>query len=336
MKLFTIVEIPTYPFKIALSNKICFIGSCFSENIGNKFSRIFMDVLINPFGVTYNPISIAKILEIILDKKFFTENYLFEHDGLFHSFMHHSSFSNSNKTLMIENINKGICYANDFLLKTDFMFITFGTSWVYLLKSNSEVVNNCHKLPPDFFERKLLTVNEIFENFTNLLKKLKSLNPKIKIFFTVSPVRHLKDGAIQNQQSKATLILATKEITEKIPECYYFPAYEIVMDELRDYRFFEPNLTHPNNIAVDYIWEIIVDKLFDKSTKETISKLENLRQALEHKLMNPSLKTLNSFLKHLTNSYDDIKKIAPFLNFCEVENKIIEIQLLIKQLQDNL
>ncbi len=322
MELKTLVKFPIYKEKIDYSKKIMFLGSCFTDNIGKKFKDLFFPVIINPFGVIYNPLSVAKSIEILLHNIKFSEKDLFKHNNLWHSFSHHSSFSGTKKEQVIEKINKTINKASSFLKNVDFLFITFGTSWVYELKENSEIVSNCHKLPSKYFNRRLLNINEIIKNSQKFLSEIREFNNNVKIFFTISPVRHLRDGAINNQISKSALILAVNELVEKNSNANYFPSYEIVMDELRDYRFYSDDMTHLNNIAVEYIWEKLFLNLIKPESYEILKKAEKLRKSLNHKIFDKSSADYWKFKESIKKQINELKRENNSIDLSAVETKL--------------
>ncbi len=231
---------------IGLSTPVLLSGSCFSDNIGGKLSELKFPVLLNPFGVLYNPHSIARSIEMIINNECITEKTLVKQNNLWHSLSFHGSFSKLNPAETAANCNNAIKKANDFLGKANFLIVTFGTAWLYRYKQTGEIVANCHKIPHKNFTRERLTISEITEHWKTLLTKLLDFNPNLKIIFTVSPVRHLKDGAHGNQLSKATLLLAIENIIKLLPgeQIEYFPSYEIINDDLRDYRFYDSDMLH--------------------------------------------------------------------------------------------
>ena len=251
----TAVNIPGFRFKTGYNHLNLFIGSCFTENIGAKMAELKYPVDINPFGILYNPASVAEGIKILMDGLSFTEADLFQQEGLWHSLWHHSRFSGTSIEETLEKINGRIRSSSEYLKNADFLFITFGTAWIYRFKNSGQIVSNCHKLPEGDFVRARLSVEEISDEYRMLCDKLNAFNPSLKIVFTVSPVRHWRDGATENQRSKAILHLAVERIVqENSGFCSYFPAYELVMDELRDYRFYSPDMIHISDIAVDFIW----------------------------------------------------------------------------------
>ena len=233
------------------------MGSCFSENIGQKMIDLKYRVDMNPFGILYNPESIANSLKFLLDQQPFTEYDLFQDQGLWNSFYHHSRFSDVDKDVVLNNINRRLTESHEFLKKADLLVITFGTAWAYELVNTGQVVSNCHKVAASFFNRVRLTRHEISVAYRHLLEELWSFNPNLKVIFTISPIRHWKDGAVENQVSKSTLILAVDHLKNDFADrgLSYFPSYELMMDELRDYRFYAEDMIHPSETATDYIWD---------------------------------------------------------------------------------
>ena len=316
----TVLKIPENKNKILYSDKIMLIGSCFTDNIGKYFSNFLFDVEINSFGVLYNPMSIKNSLEILIQNKTFTEDNIEQFNNLWFSFYHHSSFSDSNKNICLKNINQKINIASKFLKETKYLFITFGTSWIFEWKETGDTVSNCHKIPAKNFNRKLLTVNQIVENYKILNKKLLQFNPKIKIIFTVSPIRHLKDGAISNQLSKSTLIVAIHQLKNIFNNVSYFPSYEIIMDDLRDYRFYKPNMTHINNIGVEYIWDKFKETYLSVETIKYFKDIEKINKSLNHKPKAPNSDEYKNFIKKNIAKLEKLKQQNKFIKL----NKLFE------------
>ena len=292
----TEIQIPPFDFQISHQDKMMMIGSCFAENIYEKMDGDGFQVHANPSGILYNPASIAKNIQPIIEAKKYTISDLFEYQGLYHSFDHHGKFSDKSSENCLEKINRDIEQAGVCLQNATILVITFGTAFAYTLKETGAVVSNCHKLPEKNFIRKRLSVNEIAEDWRKLINLLQQYNPKIKIIFTVSPIRHWKDGAHENQLSKSTLLLAVDELVKRYSHCYYFPAYEIVMDELRDYRFYANDMLHPSDLAIDYIWEKFSLAFFEKKTLALIDEWAKIQQALKHKPFNPDSEQYKDFI----------------------------------------
>lgn len=322
MNLITPVEIPSYAQKIDYSKFLMFVGSCFTENIGNRFKQIFFKTLINPFGIIYNPSSVKEGLDLLLKKRVFTEADLFFFNEQWHSFSHHGVFSGAEKNTVLKSMNDNLLYAHDFLKTTDFLFITFGTAWIYELIKSGSVVSNCHKLPSGEFSRRLLSVDEIVQSYELVLNRLKVFNPKINIFLTISPVRHLKDGAMGNQISKSTLVLAVNKLVNMFNFVDYFPAYEIVLDELRDYRFYAGDMTHLNSSAVDYIWEKIEESFFSKKILDELKLAKKLHKNIRHRIVNKQSKEALVFKDKIKMQINELKQRHDLIDLSAAEKYI--------------
>ncbi len=310
---FTKIKIEKSDFTIQHQNKIITIGSCFSDNMGQKLKQSYFDVSTNPFGVLYNPISVKNGIELLLDNKSFGEKDLFFYNHKWHSFSHSSHFSYENKKECLENINSKLKVGQEHFQNSDFLFITFGTAWVFEEKKSERIVANCHKLPSDNFRRYRLKVEDIVVSYKDLIERILIKNPNLKIIFTVSPIRHWKDGANENTLSKSTLHLAINELLTIFSSVSYFPAYEIVMDELRDYRFYSSDMIHPNEVAVDYLWERFSEVYFTKKTDEVKKELEKFCKITQHKISNCKTKENIEFLKNREKRREILLLKYPFL-----------------------
>lgn len=300
MELYTTIKIPKPPFRFSWQERILLLGSCFAENIGAKLAENKFNVDINPFGTLYNPASIAAALRMLLHPERFTANDLFRHEGVYHSFTHHSRFSSTSETECLEKINDRLFASAQEIRKTGYMVITLGTAYVYRLKSSGQVVANCHKLPEKMFDRSMLSVAEIVSEWKELLLSLWEQCPDLKILFTVSPIRHWKDGAHGNQLSKATLLLAADTLQTAYPErIAYFPAYEIMMDELRDYRFYATDMLHPSELAVDYIWQRLQKISYPMKRKAFLKNGQRSKRLLIIARFNPKVKPINASSRKL-------------------------------------
>lgn len=293
----TILEIKKADFTISHSSRILSIGSCFAENIGNRLSSFRFDIDVNPFGIQYNPASIAKGLQILIDRKRFAIDDIFYANDVWSSMMHHSDFSATTSDECLSNINSRIESASARIRNIDFYLITFGTAWIYELLDSGEVVSNCHKLPSNKFHRRRLSVDEIVELYKNLIDKLLHFSPNARFIFSVSPIRHWKDGAHENQISKSTLLLAVEQLREYSPRVSYFPSYELVLDDLRDYRFYDSDMIHPNSVAIEYVWEKLSATYFSASTMELCKRILALVQASQHRPFNANTEAFSKFLK---------------------------------------
>ncbi len=307
MKFRTEIIIEKAAFDLNLNNKILFLGSCFTENIGNKLKINWFETQINPFGIIYNPFSVKKSLDLLIENKPFEISDLINQNGLWHSFSHHSRFSGIDANEVLENINETLHSSAIFLQKADYLFITFGTAWVYFWQQTGSVVSNCHKLDPKHFKREILDVETITSELSQTFDFLHQFNHSLKIIFTVSPVRHWKDGANGNQLSKATLFLAIEQLKKKYPFIFYFPAYEILMDDLRDYRFYADDLLHPNPLAINYIYEKFSQHYFNAQTQNLLKQIESIERAKAHKPFNLETEEYEAFRLQLQYKEENLK-----------------------------
>uniref|UniRef100_UPI00404AF7EE GSCFA domain-containing protein n=2 Tax=Fulvivirga sp. TaxID=1931237 RepID=UPI00404AF7EE len=283
--------------KIGLQTPILTIGSCFSDNIASKLSDHKMKVLANPFGTVYNPISIFKLLGNASKKEHPKKSSIVENDGLFAHYDFHSSFSKLNEADLTTAINKAVDDTHEFLKKTDYLIITFGTAFVYELDSTAEVVANCHKVPAKNFTKKLLTQKQVLEAFEEVYQRLMDLKPDLKIILTVSPVRHIKDTLALNSVSKSTLRLTCHTLENQYENVEYFPSYELVMDDLRDYRFYKSDMLHPSAEAEDYIWNKFASTYFNDQTQSFIKEWVKIKVAIDHRPFNPASEKHQQFIK---------------------------------------
>jgi len=322
----TKVNIPKSEFDFGYQHKAVMMGSCFVENIGAKLKSFKYQVDVNPFGVIYNPVSVCSSLRLLMEGREFIEDDLNFHNNLWFSFYHHSKFSNSDLSTCISGINEEIQKSSKELKEADFLFITFGTAWVYELLSSGKIVSNCHKLPAKDFNRYRLNVDEIVSIYKDLLVELFVFNPNVKVVFTVSPIRHWKDGANGNQLSKATLLLAVEQLTELFEQVSYFPSYEIVMDELRDYRFYTEDMLHISDSAVKYIWQRFSDTFQSDTCKQVQKQVEKFILAAKHRPFNVNSDSHQAFIK------SSLSKIHEFLRM----NPTVDMDDVISNLERNL
>lgn len=327
-KFFTEVKIDEMEWRISYRDKLMMMGSCFSEYIGEKFRQVKFQVDLNPFGVIYNPLSVAKSLRRLLVERPYNGEDLFKHQGIWGSFDHHTRFSATSSEEALAKMNFRLEQSRAFLKEATYLFITFGTAWVYELRATGEVVSNCHKFPASDFKRFRLTPGEIVDVYRDLLSALWNFNPGLKIIFTVSPIRHWKDGANGNQLSKSVLLLAADRlITGYGPEhCAYFPSYEIVMDELRDYRFYAPDLLHLNQTAIDHIWEKVGKALIDDDSLRLSGSIMKIVKAKMHRPFNPDSDAYKYFLLNNLNEINELTINFPYINL-EDEKSFFEQKL---------
>lgn len=324
----TVVVVPKFNWETGYSKKNIFIGSCFTENVGNRLVNLNYDIDINPFGILYNPISVANGIRVLLQKKEFKSSDLIQHDGLWHSFYHHGKFSFSDENKSLEAINNQVQFSSEYLENADFLFITFGTAWIYKYKPTGETVSNCHKIPAKQFTRTRLSVEEIVEDYNKLFTEIWKMNPDLKVVFTVSPIRHWKDGAVENQRSKATLLLAIDQIIEKSKgSCAYFPSYEIVMDELRDYRFYTEDMIHISDVAINHIWEKFEATLISGESQEISKEVQKIKAATNHRPFNKFTKEHLGFLQKQLTKLELFEQKYFFVNIgIEKQNFITRIK----------
>lgn len=314
MEFFLPFQIQSFPFEISYKDKVLFIGSCFSEEIGNKMQDLKFNVLQNPNGILYDPESIAAALFSYIDNNPFNEKDIFELNGLWHSWKHHSVFSGTNKKEVLEKINTSRSRAHDFLKEAKFVIITLGTAFHYQLKNNNENVANCHKAPVDFFIKKLLSIEEIKTALLNAISALEIFNPGLEIIFTVSPVKHVRDGVVENTHSKARLIEVSHSVCEQKQNAFYFPSYELITEVLRDYRFYKNDLVHPNEAAINFVFEKFCDSLLDDPSKKIMAEIKKVLSAINHK---PFFKESLEHQKFIAAQLKNISKIEndfPFIN----------------------
>ena len=309
----TKIDIPVPEIRISYEDYIMTLGSCFAENIGNKLKDVYFETDINPFGVLYNPVSIRNSIELLLHKMIFTNEDIFEYNSLWQSFSHSNSFTDISAGECLNKINSRLNSSIDFLQKTQILLITFGTAWVFEEKKSGRVVSNCHKLPAGNFVRRRLTVDEIVTDYNELITRLQSVYSRINIIFSVSPIRHWKDGAHENNISKSILIMAIDELQKQHDKVYYFPAYEIQMDELRDYRFYAPDMLHPSEVAVDYIWSRFSETYFTDRTMQLKKRIEQLVADRAHRPFQPDSIEFKKFLLNTEKRKAEILTDFPFL-----------------------
>ena len=319
MNLITPVHISKPSFDINHAQRILMLGSCFVDEMGAKLQADKFHCLVNPFGVLYNPASIAALLLRSISEREYDDQspeILFA-DGLFHSWMHHSQFSSANKKELTDRLNSTLLLVSEWLQQADILIITFGTSYIYRLKDTGMLVSNCHKQPDSLFLRQRLSAYDIADSWKTLLQLLHSVNPKLRVIFTVSPIRHKRDGLHENQLSKAELLLAIDEIlqTSPVQDCsYYFPSYEILLDELRDYRFYATDMVHPSPLAVDYIYEQFQNTLMSKEEQKLSALCREVQAALEHKPFHSEAEAYQQFIQQTIQKINYIKQRCPDIN----------------------
>jgi regulator of sigma D len=319
MKWKTELNLPAIEHSIKLSDSIFTIGSCFAESMGKRFSENKFKSMVNPFGTVYNPISIHHLLKSTIDVMMPPNDEYLVHQDIHYHYQFHSSFSALDNPSLKKKIKESLQAANHFLKTSDYLIITYGSAFVYIQNKLDTVVANCHKMPAASFSKELLTVEAITDSFFHIQRTLKSFNPNLKIILTVSPVRHLKDTIELNSVSKSTLRLACQQLVEKF-DVDYFPAYEIMMDDLRDYRFYKTDRIHPTEEAEQYIWNKFCDKYFNSDTKTFLNDWKEIKTALAHRPSYPTLSSHQIFLKSV------LKKLEGLSDKVDVSKEMNEVR----------
>lgn len=322
----TSISAPSYPFEIDHKDKISSIGSCFAEHMSNFLSNYKYHCFSNPFGIQYDPISIGNSLRFLIDNQQFNSDDLFIHEGKWHSFNHHSRFSHPDQETVLSNINNKIESHGLQLRKSKLLILTFGTAFVFKHKTQHRIVANCHKLPADLFDRFMLRPKTIIESLSTVFEALNTLNPAIQILLTVSPVRHIKDGMIDNQRSKSSLLLSVASLSAAFDFVHYFPSYEMMMDDLRDYRFYEEDMIHPNVTAIKYIWSHFSKSILSKASLQLHPRIEKIKAACAHRPFHPDTPEHQKFLNTQFQKIKNLQKAYSFLDFSE-ELKILRDQV---------
>ena len=296
-------------------SKLVLLGSCFSDNIGEKLAYFKFNNLVNPFGILFHPIAIENFILNSINEKQFSDNDVFCHNEIWHSFETHSILSSSSKNELLASINSAVKHSKKQLQQATHIIITVGTSWVYRYIETDTLVANCHKIPQKKFSKELLTINEITESLEGSIALIKSLKKDVSIIFTLSPIRHLKNGFIENKLSKAHLLSAIHEVTDPKDGIHYFPSYEIMMDELRDYRFYAEDMIHPNAIAIQYIWERFRDTWISDNAIKIMDEVNSIQKDLTHKPFNPDSKQHAEFLDSIDAKIKRLQTTLPKINF---------------------
>ncbi len=293
----TVLAASPADFQIGHRDQLMLIGSCFTEHIGSRLADRKFQTLVNPFGIVYNPVSMAQCLERLLaENQSFTEADLVQNMGLWHSWAHHGHFSKPDRAQTLAGINSAYMQGVNHLQGTNRLLLTLGTAEVFSLKDSGQIVANNHKMPAAMFQTKRLDVGQVTDVLALALEKLALKNPGLRVILSVSPVRHLRNGMVENQRSKAVLVLACEAISRQFPNTCYFPAYELLLDDLRDYRFYASDMLHPSVLAVDYIWQYFSDMFFTEETKRLNGAIEKILTAAAHRPFNPDTAEHRAFV----------------------------------------
>ena len=316
MKLFTSVPVNPHDPKIDHHSKVFLMGSCFVENIGEKLDYYKFQNLRNPFGILYHPLALENFLLKTLNGYEFTDADVFFHNERWHCFAAHSVLSNASRENLVNDLNEQSRQSLKFLKTATHIILTLGTSWVYRSKETEKTVANCHKLPQNNFTKEIISVDEIERSLVSAISSIRKINPEVQIIFTISPVRHFKDGVVENQQSKAHLISALHKVLKETEwNTSYFPAYEIMMDELRDYRFYAEDMLHPNATAIQFIWIKFTAAWCSEDAMSTITEIEQIQRGLTHRSFNEFSDAHQEFLRKLENKIKSINSQFPHIKF---------------------
>jgi len=306
-------------FPIDYNSKLLSIGSCFAENMAEKFDYFKFQNETNPFGIIFNPVSINRLFSRICNQELFEEKDVFFHNERWHSFDVHSDLSNSDRQELLETLNKSVTETHQQVKEATHIIITLGTSWIYRNIESEEVVANCHKVPQKQFSKELLSVDVIQKSIENTINLIQNLNPQINFIFTISPVRHIKDGFVENQLSKSHLFAALHNVLKidksQFTSYNYFPSYEIMMDELRDYRFYSEDMLHPNQIAIDYIWKLFSENYISQESFALMQEVDEIQKSLRHRSFNPDSEQHQKFLAKLQQKINALGNKLPHIKF---------------------
>ncbi|MFZ4435900.1 MAG: GSCFA domain-containing protein [Flavobacterium psychrophilum] len=313
MKLSTPVALLPLDKKIDYQSQLLWLGSCFAENMGNQFAQLGFTQLTNPFGILFQPLALQRLVERALQANYFTQTDLVYHNGLWHCFELHSICSNSEPEAMLKQLNANLTLLKIQLEQATHIGITLGTAWVYRHLASDRVVANCHKIPQTAFAKELISVAEIQAALQRLISTIHAVNPNVQLVFTVSPVRHSKDGLVENQRSKAQLLVALHQALET-HKAYYFPAYEILLDELRDYRFYADDLLHPSPLAIRYIWDKWLSISTTPETQELIAEVDAVQKSRQHRPFNPDTEEHTIFLEKLEKRERELRDRGVIIN----------------------
>lgn len=315
MKLQTQLPLEIQSPAIDYKSKLVLLGSCFAENMAEKFSYYKFQNEVNPFGVLFHPVAILDLLTRAHQNTVYTEKDVFFSNGSWQSFHAHSILNSTSKTDILDSLNTALKSTQNQLEHASHVILTFGTAWVYEHKQSKTKVANCHKQPQREFDKSILSVDQLQDTFKSIVSILTSFNPKVTVVFSISPVRHLKDGFIENNQSKAHLISALHAVINTSKNTYYFPSYELLMDELRDYRFYKQDMVHPNQIAIDYIWEKFQSIWINPEVNSIMQEVNQLQKGLTHKPFNPMSPEHADFLSSLSKRVQALESQFPFMKF---------------------
>jgi len=314
----TEVQVAPTHLKLSLQDKVLTIGSCFAEVIGTRLQQNKVGVLVNPFGTIFNPLSVCLLLRAAAGAPYDFAQHLVEHSGIWYAYDLHSSLSSLNKEELLHQIDERLQRTKEQLRQAPLLIITLGTALTYKLHTSGKVVANCHKLPAKNFERVLLHPEEMREAFEQTLPLLKEINPNLHVLLTVSPVRHIKESLTTNSVSKAALRVLCHQLEEAHAQVSYFPAYEIMMDDLRDYRFYKQDMLHPTEVAEDYIWQKFVTAYYNPDFQSFLGKWQRMQRAVAHRPFHPQSEAHQAFLQ---NTLQQLQALEQQYGFSTTEEK---------------
>jgi hypothetical protein len=313
-KLQTEVELPCFEARLGYQHPFLMVGSCFATNIGERLVRLKLPAMVNPFGVVYNPLSVSSSLKMLVDGVQLSESDLFFQNGVWNSYTHHSSFSMADKEECLATINHSLMAGSIMVRESSHVVITLGTSWAYKLKETGRIVANCHKTRASEFERIFLDAPSSTNALAEAVAALRTVNPSVKVVLTVSPIRHVKDGLVENQLSKASLVVACHKLCSDFEGVSYFPSYEIMVDELRDYRYYADDMVHPSSMAVDIIFKKFAAAAINALSKEAMEEVDKIVRAVEHIPFNREGEEYRKFCTTMARKAAELQKRYTFLD----------------------
>lgn len=322
----TEVQVSPSTLNLGLQQPVLTVGSCFAEVIGAKLQQYKVDALVNPFGTIFNPISVSLLLQAAAGRPYTFEEHLVQQNGIWYAYDLHSSLSSPSKEALLQNVQKRLSQTNQYLQNASLLIITLGTAIAYRLQGSGKLVANCHKLPAANFTRQLLTVEEMKAAFEKMLAQLKQVNPGINVLLTVSPVRHIKETIELNSVSKASLRVLCHQLQQEHEQVLYFPAFEIMMDDLRDYRFYKEDMLHPTAVAEAYIWQKFVDAYYAPEFRQFMGQWEKVQRAVAHRPFHPQSEGHQQFLKSTLNQLETLRQ--QYQIDTSLETEILQKQLL--------
>lgn len=299
-------------------SNILLLGSCFAENIGKKLSYFKFKNTLNPFGILFHPLAIENLITRAINKDYYSDDEVFQHNEQWHCYDAHSCLSAHSKEELLQRLNNAVDLTNKQIYESTCFIITLGTAWVYRHIASDKIAANCHKVPQKKFSKELLSVDEIQASLEAIVSLVQSVNRDAKFIVTVSPIRHIKDGFVENQRSKSHLIAAIHQVLSPRAQSRgfcYFPSYEIMMDELRDYRFYAEDMIHPSPLAIDYIWERFKEVWIDENALSTMDEVETIQKGLAHRPFNPNSEAHQKFLQNLEAKKEKLQVKFSDINF---------------------